>query len=68
MWAFTGPVAPRIIIGRRSHQALKIAIEPFINPTFECRMTSSGCSVTRDQPSAMATALFSCRQTTNCGF
>jgi hypothetical protein len=34
-----GPVAPRISIGMRSHQALKIAIVPCIRPTFECSTT-----------------------------
>ena len=42
----TGPVAPRISIGTRSHQALKIAMVACMRPTFECTTTAIGRSAT----------------------
>ena len=42
-----GPTAPRIRIGTRSHQALKIAIVACIRPTLLCRATAIGRPVTR---------------------
>ena len=44
--ASTGPVAPRITIGMRSHQALKIAMVACISPTFECTAAAIALPVT----------------------
>ena len=44
--ASTGPVAPKMIMGLRSHQPLKIAITACISPTLLWSATAMGVSVT----------------------
>ena len=44
--ASTGPVAPSISTGMRSHQALKIAIVACISPTLECTAAAIGVPFT----------------------
>ncbi len=44
--ASTGPVAPRIRIGMRSHQALKIAMVAWNRPTLECTAAAIALPVT----------------------
>ena len=44
--ASSGPVAPSISTGIRSHHALKMAIDACINPTLACNATASGLPVT----------------------
>jgi len=46
LYASIGPVAPKMIIGVRSHQALKIVMVACIRPTLECSATAIGSSVT----------------------
>ena len=44
--ASTGPVAPRMMMGMRSHQALKIAMVAWNNPTLECTAAAIALPVT----------------------
>ena len=44
--ASTGPVAPRMRIGMRSHQALKIAMVAWNRPTLECTAAAIALPVT----------------------
>src|SRR5215813_9130758 len=47
LWASTGPVAPRITTGMRSHQALKIAMVAWKSPTLECTAAAIALPVDR---------------------